>query len=406
MSNIPEENVRCCTLLGNPFSYQKRVCRYFIFDNAQPGTKEDKANKLLNYICGPKNQAELIEYVNGYANRNALNGVLCEGTPPVCHSMQYSYWNLVYPLIFPPILDTVYALNNSGSETRIPHYNNGRSVKLPPSDYHAIPNPFINHATAVAGLIFGATLQGAMPCRPSYSLPYSIELVQSGNDYYTQVVYEDVVNPNYEQCFAFMVRQLSQPQTIGNAEFCVGDTRIFLNNAVGYDQAYIETLVHSDAGRPPRSAEDLSTSVIGQFLSSVGSGSGALIFLRPQQVGPYDTTTKQPCTDLTSKTCTYQICKNAPARGWNCTSNGCQPQYNVPGSFATKDDCEKCYLDGSCPGDNICCPDSVKVGGVCPKPTPGVTPNTNVKTEIIITLAVLAVLVIGYIVYRFVRRRK
>ena len=135
--------------------------------------------------------------------------------------------------------------------------------------------------------------------------------------------------------------------------------------------------------------------------------------LFPQVVpfGPYDTNTQQPCTNISSPTCTYTICttQTQPA-GYLCQTGGkCNPTFQTtpPPPFRTLADCVACQANRNC-GANTCCPQSQQPGGVCPSTPPPPPPSTapSFVVQAIIGLIIFVIfLVIMFFIVRTINRR-
>ena len=403
--STPPSNPGCCCVLGDPYHYGS-TCRYFFYPNAVPGTVEDKTNILLNLIVGPSTTSELIAYVAGDPNVNCMiNSDIYSPDPPGPWSWDITYqpWSLAYLLVFPPVIQTIYTMRAGATGT--PTYEGGNPTLIPEGQYHTILNPYYSHASNLAGVLFGATLQFSMPCLKTISVPYSMQITRTSDpgdpnrSYVPLITFQTITNPNFDQCFQAMTRQLTTKQTIGNTQVCVGGdavNKIYLPGTTGYSPSTVQHFISLDAINA--NYQSIHSSVIGNFLTNADNFG---IFFTPTQVGPYDTTTQAPCVDATSSTCTYQMCMQIPPSGYNCNDVGaCLPVYGGYGRFPTKADCEACNDNGTCPSGFHCCPESQPNGGTCPTPTPGSSPTTDIRTELFVIGGAVLILIIFFIFYR------
>jgi len=355
----------CCDAIG--------VCGYQVFASPK-NDKERKINAMINstFFCGSTTPQDIEDTINA----NFRNG---GGYGPL------------YILVFPPVLEEIYVLNTN---TLV-----GTGV-LPENGYIKIPNPYLDQAKAMEGLLFGQAAVGAFPCSQTYTVPFGFA---SG---IASVVYSAITNPNYAVCVNSMYSTLSRP--IPSTTICIDG--VAANQPVQtYDYNNTKNQIDSSSIQFPRTPPQ-GTAIL-QCLTSAQGGTGgpsptncANALLVPKTIGPYDTSTGNPCTSVTSPTCTYQICLNNLSKiPWSCTSSGKCLQL-IGGSFATQALCEQCQANGTC-GPNICCPQS-QTGGACPTNPPAPNPTTNFIMLAVVGIVVFIVfLVILFFIVRTINRR-
>lgn len=360
--------------MGNKCGAEGRPCHYYIYANAPIGSAEDKQNRLLNYLVGLTTTEDLINEVEG-------RGL----SPP---------WNLAYPLIFPPALETIYSLNSNMTK--------GSSGQIDPTNTnqcYAIPNPYYRHALELQNAMAGVgVINHALPCSKAYNVPFSLN-----NDiqHFGNVVFETIQNDpvpaggGYNACWDLMKQTILEvPQTLGNEAFCIGDPAFptyTQGTSYSYDLITGPNFIGYAAGveKPPPLLE--------AFLNDPANNLNNMF---PPHVpfGPYEVTTQQPCSNINDPNCTYTICKSQSVpTGYLCQTGGkCNPTYSSipPPPFKTKDECTSCWETASCGGTNVCCPQS-QTGGTCSStPPPPPSPGTNFVMQAAIGLIVFFILLV------------
>lgn len=334
------------------------ICKYRIFENPQT-PDQYKINALLNIFCGFQTASDILTLVNNQA--------------PI-----YGY-GIVYVLMFPPALQYIYAVNKSV-------VNDGTNRVLGSDEYTLVSNPYWDQAQVIQSLMFGQTQEGSWPCVPSFSVPFSLQ--QSAGF----VNFADISNPAYNQCLSAMYKQLETPQPKGNSLVCVDGVGATLPT-ISYSADLVSDQIMNNR------KDILKCLTPAQGGTGDASQCSKVLFVQ-NNIGPYDTTTGQPCTNINDKTCTYSICSStAPTGGWNCTSTGRCIQVSVGGTFPTLEACQQCQTLGTCPGSNVCCPEAQAPNyGTCSGTTTGggtlPIPSSGYMKDALIGLGISAVVII------------
>lgn len=342
------------------------VCmNYIINENPWPGSVEEKMNYLVGTFCGMKTGQDIINSV-------MLNGPLNGGG--------------IFPLIFPPLIENIPCLNDNVLDNRT-------SNVLSPSDYTLIPNPYLLQAQTIQGIMFGTERMGSFPCAQFFYVPYSYDINFN-------LIWKAIQNPAYSGCINAMYTALKSPQPVGTTEKCVDGIGLMMATSY-YSADYLA---------------DLTIYEVLQILTPSQGGTGNAtqcqsILFQPGNIGPYDINTGNPCTNIKDPGCTYAICMSEPnPGGYNCQPNGQCVPVSAGGTFGTMDACIECQKNESCPGNNICCPESQTYGGVCPTSAP-ITPSypsyekdAIIGISIAIAALVLVIFSTWYIKKRFISK--
>jgi hypothetical protein len=351
-----------------------KSCQYRLYD-APANDMQYKMNALVNYFCGFQTAQDILNFVND--NRASGSG-----------------YNSIYPLIFPPAMEYIPAVN-------IGVQNDGTSRLLNSDEYTMVPNPFWDQAQVIQKLMFGQSADGAMPCQQWYYVPFSYtgESVPQ---------FENVLNPSYCQCLVQMYNILENP--LPGSNICVDGIGATLPSIV-----YSYQLVQNQL--------DTMSSAILQCLTPYQGGTGdssqcIKVLFEPYNMGPYDISVTAPCvgtgspepaqcSNVNSPTCTAQICNTTASKGgWNCTLTGLCIPVPAGGTFSSQAECAACQANGNCPGSNICCPEAQPPNqGICSAANN--PPQVTYGRQAIIGLAVIAgiVFLIGLAIW-YAKRKK
>lgn len=359
-------------------------CQYRIYDSPQNDT-EYKMNAMVDVFCGFQTSQDILFWVQ----KNFLSGL---------------GYNSIYPLIFPPALQYIPAVNSNVK-------NDGTSRVLNQNEYTMVCNPYWAQAQIIQNLMYGQSQSGAMPCAQWYNVPFS----------YTGQgvpVFTNVLNPAYCQCLEVMYKNLESP--LPTSGQCVdGEGATLVTNTYSADLIQDQITNYSTV-----ILQCLTAAQIYPWpkVGWMGSADNCIKYLFASEViGPYDTAITapcinsgspepSPCSDINSPTCTYSICQanSTTGGGWNCTPLTGRCQW-VPagGTFSTLEECENCQANGTCPGSNICCPEAqAPTYLLCsasnnPPPSSGFVKPAMIGLAIIAVMAMLLAFVIWYIKRRF-----
>lgn len=376
---------------NNQCSGEGRPCNYYVFPNASPGSAQDKQNRLLNYLVGLTSPQDLLNEISG-------KGL----SPP---------WNLAYPLIFPPAIQTVYSLASGMTDS-----GSGQIDINDPSQCTQIPNPYYQHALILQNAMAGyPTPQMAMPCSKTYNVPFSLNNDTSGGTSLGSMIFQEIPNlpgPNgggFDACWAIMEKQLETPQSIGGQTLCVGDSGY---PTIDGNTSYSYSWITGPNFMGYSSGVDDPPPALQAFLTDPTNPSNLKNLFPPQtSFGPYDTNTQQPCSSLSSPTCTYYICKNqSKPTGYLCGVGGkCNPTYQTapPPPFTSLEECVACQSNGNCGGSNVCCPAS-QSGGQCPTnpPLPSAPSSLVIEAIVGVLFFVILIILLVFIIKAINRRLK
>lgn len=374
--------------MGDPScAAEGRPCNYYIYPNAVAGSAQDKQNKLLNFLVGINTSDQLATTIKG------------EGP-----GLSFP-WDLAFPLIYPPAIETVYCLNAS-----MTNQSSGQIDPNNPNQCAALPNPYYNHALILQNAMFGfPTPQLSMPCSKTYSVPFTLSNVDPiGNVVFEIVSNVPTVNGGgFNACWETMIKQLETPISVGGQLLCVGDQGYpTLDGFTTYSNQFImgPGLLGYAAG-----TQDPPPLLYNFLQDPINPNNLRALFPQQTPFGPYNKTTFAPCTDINSPDCTYSICKTqSKPTGYLCGQGGkCNPTYQSipPPPFKTLEECVGCQSTGSCGGTNICCPES-QTGGVCPTNPPLPTPSRGFILEAAIGIFIFVILIIAIAVIIYFVNRK
>ncbi len=259
------------------------------------------------------------------------------------------------------------------------------------NDVILIQNPYYIQAQNMEALFFGASSSGAFPCVSTYNFPIG---VYKGTTYTQPEHYiyssNGVPNTGYNACLSAFFKAL-ETGVAGQCSYqCIGDPGVVLPHVSSWDGTQT----------------DYMEANIQKCLTDFTQCQYVFTFPNQTGIGPYETAKGpnygQPCPNLNSPTCTYQICKKNPNLSWFCNSQGkCCPS-DYPGGFPSEDECYDCFNNGTC-GSNVCCLAS-KNGQSCynssPPPTsPGSGRNLLIEGAIGIGI-IIVLLIIIYILIK------
>jgi hypothetical protein len=362
-----------CGGLGGPTggcSGMYAMCQYSIYENPQ-NAEQTKMNLFVNTFCGFQTPTDIINWVNNI-----------EG------------FHIVYPLIFPPALQYIPAVNSNV-------VNDRSSRVLNQDEYTLIQNPYWDQAQVIQGLMYGQTQMGSWPCSPTFSVPFNYYITDADA---VMIEFADIPNPGYNQCMSAMLKQLETPQPKGNNLVCIDGLGANLASI-----AYSPDLIQQQI--------DTNDNSVLQCLTPAQGGSGdpsqcSRVLFKNFNIGPYNVTTNQPCQNINEIGCTYIICNSTtPTGGWNCTSTGRCIQVSAGGSFPSLEACQGCQTAGTCPGSNTCCPQAQSpTYGSCSTSGgsgPSQPPLPSYMKDVYITLGIITALGIAMIAMTvYLKRRK